>query len=82
MYNNRPAFIHMKFRNHEQAWRAFHILECASKSNVPFSVSWIKNSWYYKLAVKSRDRRRKSFGLDTENTTGLDTDTSTRIPEK
>lgn len=56
-----PAFIQLKFADHESAWKAFMLLELALTDGVHyFQLNWRKCSWFYDLQTKSREKRRNN----------------------
>ena len=51
----RPYFVHLEFPCHEDAWKAFDILQQRSESGKQYSVDWIKTSVYNTTAKKFRE---------------------------
>ncbi len=52
----KPIFVHLEFRSHQEAWKAFDLLDNAYNSGASdLKVSWIKGEWYWKVAKKARD---------------------------
>tara|TARA_A100001035_G_scaffold235664_1_gene199261 strand:- start:162 stop:677 length:516 start_codon:yes stop_codon:yes gene_type:complete len=52
----KPIFVHLEFRSHQEAWKAFDLLDNAYSSGASdLKVSWIKSEWYWKVAKKARD---------------------------
>jgi hypothetical protein len=64
LYNcsvHSPAFIQLKFKDHESAWRAFLLLDLALTDGVHyFDLHWRKCTWYYDLQKRSREKRRNN----------------------
>ena len=52
----KPIFVHLEFGSHQEAWKAFDLLDGAYRSgSSDLKVSWIKSEWYWKVAKKARD---------------------------
>ena len=51
----RPVFAHLKFANHELAWKAFTLLSAGIEDGAPFRLAWTKTTWYYTVREKSRE---------------------------
>ena len=51
----RPVFAHLKFANHQLAWKAFTILSAGIEDGAPFRLAWTKTTWYYTVREKSRE---------------------------
>ena len=52
----KPIFIHLEFRSHQEAWKAFDLWTMLTKVGASdLKVSWIKGEWYWKVAKKARD---------------------------
>ena len=51
----RPYFAHLEFPCHEDAWKAFDILQRRSESGKLYSVDWIKTNVYNTTAKKLRE---------------------------
>lgn len=49
---SQPAFLHLKFSSHDDAWRAYEII--ATSKNSPGHVSWIFSK-HYRWVVKQTD---------------------------
>lgn len=60
--SQRPCFLDLKFPSHEEAWKAYFLLEKAAEEHpeLKFSVSWIHSSWYSKVMSTAREKRRNS----------------------
>ena len=49
----KPIFVHLEFRSHQEAWKAFDLLDNAYSSGASdLKVSWIKSEWYWKVAKR------------------------------
>ena len=56
-----PAFIQFKFSSHENAWKAFLLLELAlMNGGYHFQLNWRKCTWYYSVKKRSREKRRNN----------------------
>lgn len=56
-----PAFMQLKFNDHESAWKAFLLLELALTDGVHYyQLNWRKCTWYYDLQTRSREKRRNN----------------------
>lgn len=61
-YNtSQPAYLQLKFDNHEDAWKSYLLLELALEDGVQnFQLSWRKSTWYRELQMRSRSKRRNN----------------------